>query len=339
MNRAALAARMFLLVALLPAVGAAGYTAYEYRTQPPMPPTGTFREFHSEPLISGKPTTGLLLGTYAPGADVTGLAKFDHAIGSRAALTVRYMEWGKPFPATYVAHAAGLGAETVLELEPRGAKDPTLAEIAAGVGDKWLRKFAREMLGPQDHFILSFAPEMNGAWYKYGAGHAPPGDYVRAFRHVHYVLSTTRAAKLITYLWQPSAHHLTTPWARPYWPGAKYVDEIGVDGYYFYSSDSFRVIFGQTLRMFKKIAPHTPILIGETAIGPRSDHEVADIRDLFAGIKRNHLIGIIWFDKRQHVNIYHQDWRLQDNQAALASFQAALAAAGPLGGFPRPKRT
>jgi mannan endo-1,4-beta-mannosidase len=336
MNRAALAARMFLVVALLPAIGAAGYAAYEYRTQPPIP-VGTYHQFPSEPLINGRPTPGLLLGTYAPGADVTGLAKFDHAITARAALTVRYMAWGKPFPATYVAHAAGLRAETVLELEPRGPKDPSLAAIAAGVGDRWLRKFAAEMLALPDHIILSFAPEMNGAWYKYGHGHVPPSDYVRAFRHVHDVLAATRAAKLITYLWQPSAVHLTTPPPEPYWPGAKYVDEIGLDGYYFFPSDTFRVIFGQTLRMLRALAPKTPILIGETAIGPKSEHEGADIKDLFAGIRRNHLIGLIWFDKRQKVNIYHQDWRLQDNHAALADFAAALESTGPLGAFLRPK--
>jgi hypothetical protein len=326
---------MFLVVALLPAIGAAGYAAYEYRTQPPIP---VARHNASEPPISGFPTTGLLLGTYAPGAGVTGLAKFNHAITAQAALTVRYMAWGKRFPATYVRYAAGLRAETVLELEPRGRKDPSLAEIAAGVGDKWLRKFAAEMHKlPADHIILSFAPEMNGAWYRYGHGHVPPSDYVRAFRHVHDVLAATNAAEQITYLWQPSAQHLTTPPPKPYWPGAKYVDEIGLDGYYYFPSDTFRVIFGQTLRMLRALAPNMPILIGETAIGPKSDHEGADIRDLFAGIKRNHLKGLIWFDKRKKGNIYHQDWRLQDNRTALADFAAALKSTGPLAAFPLPK--
>jgi len=338
MNRAALAARTFLVVALLPAIVAAGYAAYAFRHQPPIAP-GTYRQFKFAPLISGKPTPGLLLGTYAPGSGADGLVGFDQAVGGRAALTVRYVYWGNTFPAAYVAKAAALGAETVVELEPIGKAAPTLAQIAAGAQDKWLRKFAHEIIAPQDHFILSFAPEMNGAWYQYGYGKAPPSEYVAAFRHVHDVLAATAAARLITYLWQPSAIHLKTPSPAPYWPGSKYVDEIGVDGYYFFPTDTFRVIFARTLALLKSLAPTTPILIGETAVGPQTGHQATDIADLFAGIARNHLLGLIWFNRAQHrfPYVYHQDWRLQDNPPALAGFKAALASAGPLAAFPQRK--
>lgn len=339
MNRAALAARLFLVVTLLPAIGAAGFAAYEYRSQAPLPP-GTFRPDASKPLIDGKPTRGFLLGTFAPGKGTKGLAAFDHQIGTHATLTVKYMLWGKTYPANYVADAAALGAETVVELEPRGKHAPTLAEIAAGIGDAWLRAFATEVTHYKQHFILSFAPEMNGAWYQYGSGHAPPADYVRAFRHVHDVLAKTRARRLITFLWQPSAIHNTTPSPAPYWPGSKYVNEIGVDGYYFTPADTFRGIFGRTLALLGSLAPATPILIGETAIGPKSEHEAADIRNLFAGVQRNHLLGLIWFDKDQNRKpyLYHQDWRLQNSPRALAGFQTALASVGPVAAYPLPKR-
>jgi Glycosyl hydrolase family 26 len=355
MNRAALAARLFLVVALLPAIGAASFAAYMYRSQPPIPP-GTFRQGKDAPQIVATPTRkGLLVGTYAPsvvpkvkpghkippGIDTKGLAAFDKEIGSPATLTVQYTLWGKYYPANYVIDAAKLGAETIVELEPRGAGAPTLAQIASGRGDAWLKQFAHEIVGPRDHFILSFAPEMNGAWYQYGSGHAPAGDYVRAFRRVHDVLirdlKKDKAANLISFMWQPSAIHISTPTPAPYWPGAKYVDDIGVDGYYFFPTDTFRIIFGQTLKIFRSLAPMTPVLIGETAVGPRTGHQAADIRDLFAGIHRNHLLGLIWFDKKQDRRpfIYHQDWNLHDHPAALAGFNAELASAGAVASFAR----
>jgi mannan endo-1,4-beta-mannosidase len=277
-----------------------------------------------------------------PGTFTKGLKSFDKEIGAPATLTVQYTLWGKTFPANYVIDAARLGAETVVELEPRGPGAPTLAQIAAGQGDPWLKKFASEMVSPGDHFILSFAPEMNGAWYQYGSGHAPAGDYIRAFRHVHDTLlkdlSKAKSANLITFMWQPSAIHRTTPNPLPYWPGAKYVDEIGLDGYYFFPSDTFSDIFGKTLRLLKARAPTTPILIGETAVGPRTGHQAADIKDLFAGIRRNGLLGLIWFDKRQHRRpfIYHQDWNLHDHPAALASFEAELASYQSIASYARP---
>jgi mannan endo-1,4-beta-mannosidase len=344
MNRAALAARMFLVVALLPAFGAAGYAAYAYRHQPPIPP-GTFRQFSSDPKISGKPSPGLLFGTYNLGKGTANLAAFDQEVGHRAVLTVRYIYWGKTFPAKYVASAAALGAETVVELEPRGPKAPTLAQIAAGQQDSWLRKFAQEAVGPQDHFILSFAPEMNGKWYQYGAKFVTGGQYIAAYRHVYDVLVATHAAPLITFLWQPSAMHRTTPSPMPYWPGSRYVNEIGLDGYYFYADDDFRRIFGKTLKLIRQVAPNKPMLIGETAAGPEFGKESADIRDLFAGIARNHLLGFIWFDRNQlhkkypaKVRQFHQDWYLQDFPAAMTSFQDALVAAGPLASYPLPRK-
>jgi Glycosyl hydrolase family 26 len=341
------------VIALLPAIGAASFAAYMYHNQPPVPP-GTFRQGGpTVPQIVDTPTTkGFMLGTYAPttvhkrpgvkiptGTDTKGLRQFNAEVGSRATLTVQYMLWGEYFPAKYVIDAAKLGAETIVELEPRGDKAPTLAQIAAGAGDAWLKKFAHEIAGPRDHFVLSFAPEMNGAWYQYGSGHATPADYIQAFRHVHDALlkylRKYKGDNLISFMWQPSAIHISTPTPRPYWPGHKYVDQIGLDGYYFFPTDTFRVIFGQTLRLIKRIAPDTQILIGETAVGPRTGHQVADIKDLFAGIRRNGLLGLIWFDKKQnrHPFIYHQDWNLKDNPLALAGFQRELARVGPIASY------
>ena len=37
------------------------------------------------------------------------------------------------------------------------------------------------------------------------------------------------------------------------------------------------------------------------------------------------MLGFVWFNVGQHNGIYHQDWRLQDDPAALAEFKIALA--------------
>jgi len=90
------------------------------------------------------------------------------------------------------------------------------------------------------------------------------------------------------------------------------------------------VIFGHTLALIRDVDPEVPMMIGETAVGPKTGHQAADIRNLFAGIRRNHLLGLIWFNKPQHRKpyIYHQDWRLQDHMAAEQAFVAELKAMG-----------
>jgi hypothetical protein len=56
-------------------------------------------------------------------------------------------------------------------------------------------------------------------------------------------------------------------------------------------------------------------------VGPLAG-QVKKITGLFAGIRRNHLLGLIYFDVAQDNGLYHQDWRLDNNPAAVAAFRA-----------------
>ena len=351
MNRAALAARMFLAVSVLPTAGAAGYAVYEYRHQPAA--VAAYRPGPSSPVwLQFPPAKGAILGVFAPtlpkdggkASDTSGLESFDAAVHHRATLTVAYVNWGSRFPARYIGDAAKVGARTLLELEPRGKGVPTLHQLAAGMGDNWLKEFAASIAETQIPFTLSFGPEMNGTWYAYGSGNNAARDYVRAYRHVHdelindvgQYLPPARAAGLVRFMWQPSAMHGSTASPIPYWPGAKYVNLIGLDGYYYHPTDTFHGIFARTIQLLRKLTPKTRIMIGETAVGPKTGHQAAGIKDLFAGIKHNKLAGLIWFNRNQlkisygkGKRIYHQNWRLQNHPSALRAFIRALKANGP----------
>jgi len=264
--------------------------------------------------------SGFVIGTIT-----TDLAAFDHAIGYPANLRVVFMVLGSSyFPARVIDDNALLGAETVLSLHPAHM---TMTQIADGSADDWLRSvFAADVANVGRPVVLSFAPEMNGQWYSYGLRRTKPAIFVQAWRHVHDVLAGTTAGHLITWLWQPSAIHFSTPSPTPWWPGWRYVNEVGLDGYYVTPGDNFGVIFGKTIRLVRSLT-RMPIVIAETAVGPSTGHVEADIKDLFAGILRYRLRGLVWFDIAQSGNRYHQDWRLQDHPAALAAFTAQVAAA------------
>jgi hypothetical protein len=351
MNRAAMASRMFLAITILPAMGAAGYAAYQYRHQPGSTPahhSGTMRPANANAF----PTGGTILGVFAPTlprkgqtpSDTAALSSFNHAVGYKASLTVAYLNWGSPFPAKYVRDAARLGARVVLELEPRGKNVPTLARIAGGHGDSWLHSFAASIASTGKPFALSFGPEMNGSWYAYGSSTA--NDYIRAYRHVHTVLlrdvgqrlTPAAASRLLTFMWQPSAMHGSTPSPMPYWPGKSYVEMVGLDGYYYHPTDTFHIVFGPTITKVRRVmGTRTKIMIGETAVGPMTGHQPRGIKDLFSGIKTRHLAGLIWFNRNQmslkfpaDKRIYHQDWRLQDHPLALRAFIAGLKTVSPL---------
>ena len=264
---------------------------------------------------------------------------------------------GLSFPAAYVASAAGRGAETLIQLMPKGKHAASLSQIGNGEEDAVLQAFATEIKSFKDHVMISFAPEMNGTWYRYGY-HMPgskaakkypptsPALYVTAYQHVHQVIEGI-AGKYVSWFWQPSAIHKTlsasgavvqTQSPAPYWPGNGEVDKIGLDGYYYYPRDSAQVIFGPTIDMLRAQHRGVPIMIGEAGAGlePKLGFgvqlQVADIKNLFAGILKYRLEGLIWFDLNQlHVKVppgqrrYKQDWKLEDSPRAQQVFQAAVA--------------
>jgi hypothetical protein len=61
------------------------------------------------------------------------------------------------------------------------------------------------------------------------------------------------------------------------------------------------------------------VLISETAIAPAAG-KAAKIPGLFAGANAAGMAGLVWFDLPGN-----RDWPLEDDQAALAAFRAAVA--------------
>lgn len=275
--------------------------------------------------------------TFAPGRFVLGavtkdLLGFDRAVRHRATLRDVFMVMGSSnFPAAAILKNAALGAETMLALQP---KRTTLTNIwQNGSEDNWLRTvFAPGVAALGIPITVSFAPEMNGQWYNWGHGKSTPQDFQQAWQHIYTVLAGTPAGHLINWMWQPSAIHYTTPNPMPYFPGSAYVNEIGVDGYFARPWDTFNKIFADTIMKIRQVT-NLPILIGETAVGPNTNtgasphQQIADIKDLFVGIRQFHLTGLVWFNITQHDGVYHEDWRLQDSPAALRTFISQVSAA------------
>lgn len=265
----------------------------------------------------------------APAQLLTGVAgapvpAWNRATGTRAALSVSYISMGRPVPARFFRSATlnADGARPVIEILPRGT---TLAAVAAGRLDGWLRQLAGQLTRPA---VISFAPEADGTWYPWGG---QPRRFIAAWRHVRAVIGTRR----VTWMWQMSARPLGLPstsrgyagGVAAYWPGTAYVGWAGLDGYEEFPANTFGGLFGHVITSIRQLAPHVPVLLSETAVGPGTRRQAADVTELFAGIRRRHLLGVIWFDKTQHAPPYHQDWRLEDHPAALAAFRAAAGGA------------
>lgn len=295
-------------------------------TQPSHPPTRlpslANPDGHSASSGGASVSTsaGLLTGAYEATTPVSwsGMAEFAADTGLKPRIALYYSAWNSGFNVSFARTARSHGSYAFVQLQPNGV---TLASIAAGKSDKYLREYAFTVRSFGHPVILSFAHEMNGNWYSWGYGHTSPADFVAAWRHVVDIFREEGASN-VTWVWTVNATNVGPgdPLGE-WWPGSSYVNWIGIDGYYYYDSDSFDSVFGKTIDQIRKFSD-APVLLSEVAVGVTSDRE-SQIASLFSGIRVDRIVGIIWFDKAQDAGVYHQDWRLENDPAALAAFKKA----------------
>ena len=267
---------------------------------------------------------GPLLGVYEPDAPVAWdqQAAFGSATGVTTRIAVYYSGWFEKFRASFAQLAWRHGSYVLVQIEPESV---TLASITAGRWDSYLRSYALAVRAFGHPVILSFGHEMNGTWYPWGEGHTSPATFVAAWRHVVQVFRLEQASNAV-WAWAVNSVNAGSAALRQWWPGASWVNLVGIDGYYYRSSDTFASVFGRTIAQIRTFS-NARVLITETAVGDTSDR-AQQITALIAGVRALHLVGMVWFDRAQHQGIFHQDWRLEDDPAALAAFRTAARGIG-----------
>ncbi len=198
-----------------------------------------------------------------------------------------------------------------------------LQSIADGKYDRYLRRYGAQVRSFRHAIIVGFAPEMNGNWYTWGYMNSPATGWVAAWRHIVDVFRAAGASN-VSWLWTPNMIYGGDGPLKDYWPGSNYVTWIGIDAYFVPQKHAFKDVITPTLRAIRKIT-NDPVLIAETGIAPAA-HQVATLRQLFAGVRKNHLLGFVYFDGNQPQGAnYHYRWRLEDSEAAVAEYARLVA--------------
>jgi mannan endo-1,4-beta-mannosidase len=272
------------------------------------------------------------LGVFEPDApnSYTGINQFAQAIGRQPNVVLYYSHWLVPFNVGFATSAAKHGAVTLVQIAPRNI---SLASIASGRYDAYLRSYASAVKAFGAQVILSFGHEMNGSWYSWGFTHASPAVFVAAWRHI-VTIFRSQGARNVTWLWTINivGKPNRIPEPSPWWPGNSYVNWVGIDGYYWSSSMRFASLFGPTIAAVRKLTAD-PILIAETGAEP-SVGQPAKIGDLFAGVRDFGLLGFVYYND----NVFSAaipgealNWRLNSPEALAALRQEAKAFMKPSG--------
>ena len=119
---------------------------------------------------------------------------FARRVGKNPNMLLYYAAWGDQFDARAVRNARTLGALPVMAWEPF---KPSIADIADGVSDDYIRRFAMDVQALNLPVAISFAHEMNGFWYPWGTEKTSPADFVHAWRHTHDIFLDVGATNVI----------------------------------------------------------------------------------------------------------------------------------------------
>ncbi|HEX6933668.1 MAG TPA: glycosyl hydrolase [Streptosporangiaceae bacterium] len=258
---------------------------------------------------------------------------FQTVTGNAPQIVEFYNPFLKPFAAHQALEVINAGEIPLIQLNPYHVSERRIAE---GVYDRRLKAYAVAVRKFGCAVVLSFGHEMNGWWYPWGVkGHTTPADFIAAWRHVHDVFAKNGARNVI-WSWDPSHQYsspkpgkIATP-ASEWYPGSKYVDWIGLDGYLGYDTNghpqTFSEIFSFQLNDIRHVAPHKLIYIAETGVAP-GPAALAQIRALFHGIAAYRLAGLVWFDALGQADSHGtlKEYRLQLKTAEAKVYKKHLS--------------
>ena len=298
---------MSLGIAALSIVMASGRFSYTFSPPPPV---------HAKL----KPASQSYLGVYESGPPPTyaAVASFAQVAGRLPNLAGYYSGWAELFDLSLARSLHDHAITPLVQIDPA---DASVGAIADGTYDNYLEQFADSVRSFGHPVVIGFGHEMNSPGYSWGYGHVPAAVFVRAWRHMVTVFRQ-QGADNVEWLWTVQADRPGTGPIRDWWPGSGYVDWVGIDGFYYQPSDTFNSVFSTTINQVRTFTTK-PILLAETAVGPRAG-QFSKILNLFKGLARVKALGLVWFDIAQNKGLYHQDWRLENDGPADNAFRLGV---------------
>jgi hypothetical protein len=267
--------------------------------------------------------------------------------------------WDQPFRDDPVVNAWRRGMLPIVSWESRPHNTPMdagsdnavdadyrLSRIIAGDFDDYIDRWAGAAKRLGLPIGLRLDHEMNGFWYPWSeqANGNRPGEYARAWRHVHDRFAAVGASNVI-WIWSPNViGNLEDVSLSELYPGGDYVDWLGLGGYYRkpvpHKAASFEHTFGKSLDALREV-DDKPIMLTEIGATETGGNKPDWIRSLFESLaSQDDIIGFTWFNLTVTAIPIGQDlpvtndWRIDSTPQSLDAFREGIADPGYGSGTP-----
>lgn len=157
-------------------------------------------------------------------------------VGRRPVILASYKTWTIPLIDTgQLEEVWRRGAVPIVTWEPwaeENGKAFRLKDIAGGLYDGYIEDSARAAAAWGRPLFVRFAHEMNGGWYPWGRGASgsKPRFYKEAWRRVVRIFERLGADN-VSWVWCPNENSSGRFPFRQYYPGDRWVDWVGLDGF------------------------------------------------------------------------------------------------------------
>jgi mannan endo-1,4-beta-mannosidase len=305
---------------------------------------------------------GALINGKAP--STTNLNGIFNSFETRSKKKMSIIHWGQPwimpdgswgeFQTDYFDNVRNRGSIPMLNWASQklGAginqSDFQLRDIYNGTYDTYIRRWAGDAKSWGHPFFLYFDPEMNGWWLPWAEGKTSggtiingnsPGDYVKAWRHVHDIFTSVGASN-VTWVWSPN--HMSTssqyPALSTLYPGDAYVDWTGLSVYNKYptwaglnpllTGSEGMTWLRNSYNDVLSLAPNKPMMLSQWASNEAGDggaKKAAWITDALTKqlpINFPKIKAVVWFNWQENPN---ETYPIESSQAAIDAWAAGIS--------------
>jgi len=312
------------------------------------------------------PQRGAYAGAYidfgATEDDVTleAIEHFDKLTGKKQAVIGFSSYWGKQsFPAEQLRIVSAYGALPLIYWNPwdypfKQENEPDkfgLRDILAGKWDAYIDSWGRQAKEFGEPMLVSWGLEMNGIWFPWGGffygggipveGTKPvlyqgPETFKKTYR---YVVDRVRKTGASNILWVFHPNNTSAPdelWNRManYWPGADYVDWLGLSAYgkQYPGPDwtPFEIVLPKFYQEICTLDPDKPFILAEWGVGefPNAGSKAAYIEEALRRYRTEFprlKASVFWHERWQNGDLSYSNLRVNSSPEALAAYRTGIA--------------
>ncbi len=287
-------------------------------------------EFSTTPTATDKATNapGQPLGKAMFGAYVKGgawnkevLFDLEQTLNHEFKIIHWFTSWDTPLEPDLIKRILDLQRIPLITWQ---ARNQSVADIAAGVHDTYIRTWAKGVATLEKDIYLRPFPEMNGNWTPW---HGHPENLIAAWRRMVDIFREEGATNA-RWVWSPNVtDEPATPDNRMelYYPGTGYVDVLALDGYNWGTTRSytawkeFDTIFQSAYKRITALGTQR-VWIAEVASTEHGGDKGEWVKNMLASTSFSRINALVWFNENKET-----DWRMESSQDSLAAFRAWFA--------------